>query len=106
MMRLLARAMLAVCLAVAASFNAQAQTKPKVTTLGPDFPKAVLFVGNSFFYYNNGMPGHLSFMGAGCRCGQQGGVSQHHGDDRRLRSRLARHGQSAAAGRHRRLFLR
>ena len=29
---------------------------------GPDFPKAALFVGNSFFYYNNGMPGHLSFM--------------------------------------------
>jgi hypothetical protein len=33
----------------------QAQTKPSVTTLGPDFPKSVLFVGNSFFYYNNGM---------------------------------------------------
>jgi hypothetical protein len=43
------------CLAVAAGLNAQAQTKPKVTSLGPDFPKAVLFVGNSFFYYNNGM---------------------------------------------------
>jgi hypothetical protein len=63
MTRLLLRAMLAVVLAGAACFNAaQAQTKPKITTLGPDFPKAVLFVGNSFFYYNNGMPGHLTFM--------------------------------------------
>jgi len=62
MMRLFARVMLALCLAVAAGFSAHAQTKPKVTSLGPDFPKAVLFVGNSFFYYNNGMPGHLTFM--------------------------------------------
>jgi hypothetical protein len=46
------------CLAGAAS----AQTKPKVTTLGPDFPKAEMFVGNSFFYYNNGMPGHVSLL--------------------------------------------
>jgi Domain of unknown function (DUF4886) len=62
MMRLLARVMLTMCLAVAASFSAQAQTKPKVTSLGPDFAKATLFVGNSFFYYNNGMPGRLTFM--------------------------------------------
>jgi len=39
---------------------AQAQTRPAVTTLGPDFPKTEMFVGNSFFYYNNGMPGHLT----------------------------------------------
>jgi hypothetical protein len=39
-----------------------AQTKPAVTTLGPDFPKTAIFIGNSFFYYNNGMPGHLSLM--------------------------------------------
>ncbi|MBW7967129.1 DUF4886 domain-containing protein [Bradyrhizobium sp. BR 10261] len=62
MMRVFAQVMVAMSLAVAASFNAQAQTKPKVTTLGPDFPKATLFVGNSFFYYNNGMPGRLSLM--------------------------------------------
>jgi hypothetical protein len=41
---------------------ASAQTKPKVTSLGPDFPKTEMFVGNSFFYYNNGMPGHLTLM--------------------------------------------
>jgi hypothetical protein len=29
---------------------AQAQTRPVVTTLGPDFPKTEIFIGNSFFY--------------------------------------------------------
>ena len=33
-----------------------------VTSLGPDFPKTGIFIGNSFFYYNNGLPGHLSLM--------------------------------------------
>ena len=41
---------------------ALAQTKPAVTNLGPDFPKTAIFIGNSFFYYNNGVPGHLSLM--------------------------------------------
>ena len=41
---------------------ALAQTKPVVTSLGPDFPKTGIFIGNSFFYYNNGLPGHLSLM--------------------------------------------
>src|SRR6202140_1538810 len=39
---------------------ALAQTTPGVTRLGPDFPKSEIFIGNSFFYYNNGMPGHVS----------------------------------------------
>jgi hypothetical protein len=39
-----------------------AQTKPAVTSLGPDFPKSGIFIGNSFFYYNNGLPGHVSLM--------------------------------------------
>src|SRR4051794_31371622 len=62
MMRLFARVMLAMCLAVVAGFHAQAQTRPKATTSGPDFAKAALFVANSFFYYNNGMPRHHPFM--------------------------------------------
>jgi len=41
---------------------AQAQTKPKVTSLGPDYPKSAIFIGNSFFYYNNGLPGHVSLL--------------------------------------------
>src|SRR5580693_9661386 len=41
---------------------AQAQTKPIVTSLGPDFPKSEIFIGNSFFYYNNGLPDHVSLL--------------------------------------------
>src|ERR1700752_421166 len=39
-----------------------AQTRPAVTSLGPDYPKTAIFVGNSFFYYNNGMPGHVTLL--------------------------------------------
>src|SRR5260370_16766522 len=54
------------CMAVGPS-AALAQTKPVVTrpivtSLGPDFPKTEIFIGNSFFYYNNGMPGHVSLL--------------------------------------------
>src|SRR5450756_1934831 len=41
---------------------ALAQTRPLVTGLGPDFPRTEIFIGNSFFYYNNGMPGHVSLL--------------------------------------------
>ena len=41
---------------------ALAQTKPVVASLGPDFPKTEIFIGNSFFYYNNGMPGHVTLL--------------------------------------------
>ncbi len=34
--------------------QAQAQVKPKVTSLA-DSPKTAIFIGNSFFYYNNSM---------------------------------------------------
>ena len=47
---------------VAGPTAALAQTKPVVRTLGPAFPKSEIFIGNSFFYYNNGMPGHVSLL--------------------------------------------
>jgi hypothetical protein len=50
--------LMAACWAVAG----QAQTRPAVKSLGPDTPKTAMFIGNSFFYYNNGMPGHLSLL--------------------------------------------
>jgi hypothetical protein len=34
---------------------ADAQTKPTVTSVGMEAPKTALFIGNSFFYYNNSM---------------------------------------------------
>jgi uncharacterized protein DUF4886 len=37
-------------------------TRPLVTSLGPDFPKTEIFIGNSFFYFNNGMSGHLALL--------------------------------------------
>src|SRR4051812_30467546 len=60
-MRRIVRAFL-VLLALAAAGAAaplQAQTKPKLTTLGPDFPKTKIFISNSFFYYNNSMHSHV-----------------------------------------------
>jgi hypothetical protein len=47
---------------IAAGSAALAQTKPLVTTLGPDFPKTGIFIGNSFFYYNNSMHSHVLAM--------------------------------------------
>src|SRR5262245_35999218 len=41
---------------------ALAQTKPKVTDLGPDTPKTTIYIGNSFFYYNNSMHSHVLAM--------------------------------------------
>jgi hypothetical protein len=38
---------------------APAQTKPTRTRLAGEPPRAVLWVGNSFFYYNDSMHGHL-----------------------------------------------
>src|SRR5262249_40126511 len=36
--------------------------KPNVTGLSPHNPKSVIFIGNSFFYSNNGMPHHLGLL--------------------------------------------
>src|SRR5262249_29808217 len=35
-----------------------ARTSPKIVRIDP--PKHILFVGNSFVYYNNGLPDHLA----------------------------------------------
>ena len=40
--------------------NSQAQTKPQVRELSIDRPSSTLFVGNSFFYYNNSLHGHVT----------------------------------------------
>src|SRR6185503_15284562 len=62
LVRVFTAAFIALCGIPAGARVAHAQTKPLVTTLGPDFPKTGIFIGNSFFYYNNGLPGHLSLM--------------------------------------------
>ena len=53
-------AVVALLAGVAGSGGAQAQTKPMRTTVGGDVaPKSFLWVGNSFFYYNNSMHSHV-----------------------------------------------
>jgi len=45
---------------ISLSSDLLAQTKPKRTDMGGEPPKSILWVGNSFFYYNNGMSNYLS----------------------------------------------
>jgi hypothetical protein len=44
---------------ISLSNAALAQTKPKRTDVGGETPRSVLWVGNSFFYYNNSMHNHV-----------------------------------------------
>jgi hypothetical protein len=63
-MREILRSLLVLLALASAGFAAQAQTqtKPAVRSIGPDYPKSAIFIGNSFFYYNDGMPWHLSLL--------------------------------------------
>ena len=61
-MRSFVRGFLAMLAVLCAAAAAQAQTRPQVTSLGPDYPKSEIFIGNSFFYFNNGMPSHVSLL--------------------------------------------
>src|SRR3979409_342557 len=36
-----------------------AQTAPKILTSGVERPASVIFIGNSFFYYNNSLHNHV-----------------------------------------------
>jgi hypothetical protein len=60
--RVLAVVLVALGIMSATTTFAGAQTKPAVTSLGPDFPKTTIFIGNSFFYYNNSMHSHVLAM--------------------------------------------
>jgi hypothetical protein len=51
------------CLLALAS-TAQAETKPKRSDLGNDAARSFLWVGNSFFYYNNSLHGHFGNLAA------------------------------------------
>ena len=53
------RRFLFLVLAVCVSATASAQTRPKRTDIGAA-PTGILWVGNSFFYYNNSMHNHVS----------------------------------------------
>jgi hypothetical protein len=59
--RALRLAVPALC-ALTLSFGAQAQTKPVRTEVGAEPAKVFLWMGNSFFYYNNSMHGHFAAL--------------------------------------------
>lgn len=52
-------ALISLLLLVSVSGELLAQTKPKRTGLDGEPPKSILWVGNSFFYYNNSMHNYL-----------------------------------------------
>ncbi|MFO1303923.1 MAG: hypothetical protein U1F54_09340 [Burkholderiales bacterium] len=47
------------------AWGAAAQTAPTRTTVGSEPARSLLWVGNSFFYYNNSMHGHVGQLAAG-----------------------------------------
>ena len=51
---------LAVLCLLAISATLEAQSKPARTEVGGESPNRYLWVGNSFFYYNNSMHGHVA----------------------------------------------
>lgn len=55
--------LLALAVGVTLAISAAAQTKPTVSRLGAT-DRSFLWVGNSFFYYNNSMHGHVSRLAA------------------------------------------
>jgi hypothetical protein len=65
------RILLAAIAVLFAASAAQAQTiKPKVTELGGT-PESILYIGNSFFYFNNGMGGHVGRLNASAEAAKQ-----------------------------------
>ncbi len=56
---------LMVSVLLAAATAVQAYEAPKVTQTSPADPESAIFIGNSFFYYNNSLHGHVrSIIGA------------------------------------------
>jgi hypothetical protein len=53
-------AVLFLMLLASACADLSAQTKPNRNEVGADPAKSILWVGNSFFYYNNSMHGHFN----------------------------------------------
>jgi hypothetical protein len=45
-----------------ASSGLWAQTKPKLQSVGMENPSSAIYIGNSFFYYNNSMHGHVGAL--------------------------------------------
>jgi hypothetical protein len=55
-------ALLSLFLLISLSNAVTAQIKPKRTNVGGELPRSILWVGNSFFYYNNSMHNHFGSL--------------------------------------------
>src|SRR5258706_16318502 len=63
MKRLLAVVYIAASVAVFATVSTSrlvADTRPDVLKVGVEKPSSAIYIGNSFFYFNNGLAGHVS----------------------------------------------
>jgi len=58
----IAAALLSLLFLAAHSGDLFAQTKPRRTEIGGEPPRSIMWVGNSFFYYNNSMHNYLGAM--------------------------------------------
>ena len=61
--RLFHKLRILVCAALFAllgSANLWAQTRPKILGVGIERPASAIYIGNSFFFYNNGLSGHVT----------------------------------------------
>jgi hypothetical protein len=59
---MMARVLSLIVAVILCASGALAQTKPKLTDVGIAAPKTSIYIGNSFFYYNNSMHGHVAAM--------------------------------------------
>jgi hypothetical protein len=49
-------------LTAAVAWPAAAQTQPKILEAGIERPASAIFIGNSFFYYNNSLHNHVGLL--------------------------------------------
>src|SRR6185295_19711156 len=60
----LLRAFACICIFSCCASLAWAQTKPRLLAPGAATPASAIFIGNSFFYYNHSLHGHLGQLAA------------------------------------------
>ncbi len=60
--RKLTNAVLAIALSLGLVAAVSAQVKPNIKDIGSVPPASVIYIGNSFFYYNNSVHGHVANM--------------------------------------------
>jgi uncharacterized protein DUF4886 len=62
MLRRAFRVLSLAALTMLAASPAAAQTRPKILEAGAERPASAIYIGNSFFYYNNSLHNHVSLL--------------------------------------------